>query len=286
MLFDRGGQEVAPVTTAGAYRHPRFSPDGQRIVVEATEPGQINSNLWLFEPANHRSVKFTHGEAPDIAPTWSPDGRAIAFSSKRGARYEIYTKAVDVVTPETQLAGPEGDKIVEDWSSDGSSLVSTFPRNGLWISPMKDAARPRLFRPTEHSERWLAECSPDCQWIAYTSFESSPPEVFVEPVARSGARYQVSARGGTEPHWGANGRELFYMTPDSQIASVEVLAQGAEWRAGKVEKLFRVAAPESAKTSNYHVTADGQRFVVNTLLGYRPVPPVQVVVNWTTLLER
>lgn len=294
MLFDRGGQEVAPVTSVGAYRHPRFSPDGQRIVVEAIEPGSINPNLWLFEPANHRSVRFTHNDAPDIAPTWSDDGREIAFSSKRGSRYEIYTKAVDVVTPETplsgpegdKLAGPEGDKIVEDWSPDRSSLVSTIPRNGLWISPMKDAARPGLFRPTAHSERWMAEFSPDGQWIAYTSFESSPPEVFVEPVARTGARYQVSVRGGAEPHWRADGRELFYLTPDSQIAAVEVLAQGAEWKTGSVQKLFRVAVPEFAGISDYHVTADGQRFVVNTLLAYPPVPPVQVVVNWTSLLVR
>jgi hypothetical protein len=74
--------------------------------------------------------------------------------------------------------------------------------------------------------------------------------------------------------------------PDRQIAAVEVLAQGPEWKTGKVQKLFRVAVPESAGTSDYHVTADGQRFVVNTLLAYPPVPPVQVVVNWTALLVR
>lgn len=150
---------------------------------------------------------------------------------------------------------------------------------------MKDPARPVLVRTTSDPERWLAEFSPDGQWIAYSS-GSNPPDVFVEPVVRTGARYQVSVRGGAEPHWRANGRELFYITPDSQIASVEVLAQGAEWKTGRVQKLFRVAVPEFAGTSDYHVTADGQRFVVNTLLAYPPVPPVEVVFNWTSLLGR
>jgi eukaryotic-like serine/threonine-protein kinase len=231
-------------------------------------------------------VRFTHGDAPDIAPTWSPDGRVIAFSSKRGSRYEIYTKAVDVVAPETQLPGPDGDKIVEDWSPDGLSLVSTFQRSGLSVSPLKAPRSPVLIRPTSSVDRWLAEFSPDGQWIAYTSCESNPPDVFVEPVVRSGARYQVSVRGGAEPHWREDGRELYYLTPDSQIASVEVAARGTEWRTGRVEKLFRVAVPEYGGTSDYHVTADGKLFVVNTILGYRPVPPVQVVVNWTALVAR
>ena len=284
MLYDRSGRQVAPVTSAGAFRHPRFSPDGQRIVAEAIEPGEINANLWLFEHSTHRSAKFTHDAAPDIAPTWSPDGREIAFSSKRGSRYEIYTKAVDVVAPETQLPGPDGDKIVEDWSSDKLSLVSTFQRSGLWVFPLSGPAGPQLIRSTVSAERWLAEFSPDRQWIAYTSLESNSPDVFVEPVVRSGARYQVSVRGGAEPHWREDGRELYYMTPDSQIASVEVAARGTEWRTGKVEKLFRVAVAEYGGTSDYHVTADGKLFVVNTILGYRPVPPVHVVVNWTALL--
>jgi len=285
-LYDRSGRQVAPVTSAGAFRHPRFSPDGQRIVAEAIEPGEINANLWLFEYSTHRSANFTHDAAPDIAPTWSPDGREIAFSSKRGSRYEIYTKAVDVVAPETPLPGPDGDKIVEDWSSDRLSLVSTFQRSGLWVSPLGAPAVPLLIRPTASAERWLAEFSPDGKWIAYTSFESNPPDVFVEPVGGSGARYQVSVRGGAEPHWREDGRELFYITPDSQIASVEVTARGTAWRTGRVEKLFRISVADYAGPSDYHVTADGKLFVVNTILAYRPVPPVQVVVNWTALVAR
>jgi eukaryotic-like serine/threonine-protein kinase len=286
VLRDRTGRELMPVTSVGAFRHPRFSPDGQRIVAEVIEPGDVNANLWLFEPRNHRSMRFTNSEAPDIAPTWSPDGREIAFSSKRGSRYEIYTKAVDVVTPETQLPGPDGDKIVEDWSPDRLSIVSTFQRSGLWIAPLKDPAHPVLLRPTLSAERWLAEFSPDGQWIAYTSFESNPPDVFVEPVTRTGARYQVSVRGGAEPHWRADSRELFYLTPDGQIASVEVPAPGTEWRTGKVQRLFRATVSDFAVTSDFDVTADGQQFVVNTLIGHQPVPPVQVLFNWTALLVR
>ena len=67
--------------------------------------------------------------------------------------------------------------------------------------------------------------------------------------------------------------------------SVDVAASGT-WRAGKPRELFRVSTPEPAGSSNYHVTADGQTFVVNTILSYLPLPPIQVVVNWTGLLKQ
>ncbi len=158
-----------------------------------------------------------------MTPSWSPDGREIAFSSKRGSRYEIFTKAIDDVSPEQLRPGPDGDKYVEDWTVDGA-LVETVMRNGLWRAPLEAGRLPSLIRETASADRWLAEVSPDGRWIAYTSSEFGAPEVYVEPVARSGARvrHKVSAQGGAEPHWRHDGRELFYLTADGYVASVAV----------------------------------------------------------------
>ena len=91
----------------------------------------------------------------------------------------------------------------------------------------------------------------------------------MEPADRSGAQYQVSTQGGAEPHWRGDGRELFYLTLDKTIVSVDVAASGT-WHAGKPHELFRVSTPGPTGSSNYHVTADGQTFVVNTILAYLP----------------
>ncbi|MBI3303706.1 MAG: hypothetical protein HYZ72_16700 [Deltaproteobacteria bacterium] len=37
---------------------------------------------------------------------------------------------------------------------------------------------------------------------------------------------------------------------------------------------------------HYDVTADGQRFLVNTLVEDRPAPPITVLLNWTAGLKR
>lgn len=286
MLVDRTGAEIKAVAPIGAYRHPRFSPDGQRIVVESLDPETANADLLLFDLNRLMSSRITKNAVPDVAPSWSPDGREIAFSSKRGTRYEIYTKLVDEGTPEKLRPGPEGDQIVESWLPDSSSVVATVIRSGLWLVPLESGRQPSLIRATSSFDRWLAEVSPDGKWIAYTSFEFGEPEVFVEPVGRSGAQWQVSAHGGAEPHWRGDSRELFYLTLDGHVASVDVTPVGATWQARKARVLFRVSVPEAAGTSDYHVTADGRRFVVNTILGYPRVPSVQVAVHWTNLLGR
>ncbi len=285
ILFDRHGEETRIVASNGTYRSPRFSPDGRRIVAERLEPDSLNADLWMFEYARGMAARFTTSEGPDIAPTWSPDGREVAFSSKRGSRYHVFTKAVDVIAEEKRQPGLDGDNIVEDWSPDGKSILTTVIRNGLWHTPLDSQSKPSLIRPTSLLDRWLAEFSPDGRWIAYTSYASGDAEVYVEPADSSGAQYQVSTQGGAEPHWRGDGRELFYLTLDKTIVSVDVAASGT-WHAGKPHELFRVSTPGPTGSSNYHVTADGQTFVVNTILAYLPLPPVQVIVNWTGLLKR
>jgi hypothetical protein len=113
--------------------------------------------------------------------------------------------------------------------------------------------------------------------------------VYVERLDRSGAapsvRHLVSARGGAEPHWRRDGRELYYLTADGYVAAVAVTV-GENLDPQKPRVLFRATVPDPANTSDFHVTQDGKTFVVNTIVGYAPVPPVHVVVNWPALLAR
>ena len=289
LIQDEAGARIGPISPVGAYRHPRFSPDGEKIVVESQEAGNLNPDLLLFNLVRGGTTRLTKNDAPDVAPAWSPDGREIAFSSKRETRYDVYTKTLDDATPEKLVLGFDGDKFVEDWATDRSLVLSVL-RSGLWMAPTTDGGKtpPTLIRPTSSPDRWLAEGSPDGNWIAYTSGEGDDREVYVEPLHGSQARtqYLVSTGGGFEPHWRADGREIFYLTTDGRLASVAVTPTGDTLVLEKPRILFRAIVPSPGITSNFHVTGDGKRFVVNTLLGYPPVPPVHVVVHWTGLLER
>lgn len=281
-LHDRRGRALEVLTPTGFYRHPRFSPDGQRIAVERLETGDANPDIWLYDRVRQSFTKFTTHEAPDVRPTWSPDGRRIAFSSRRGTYYDIYTKTVDGTDPERAVDTSPGDKLVEHWAK-GDRLLVTVVRSGLWMRPFGGGER-TLIRPSGTADTFQAELSPDGRWLAYVTTESGIAVVYVEPVPATGERWLISTRGGAEPHWRGDGRELFYLALDGSVMSVEVPA-GGEWRASNPVWLLQANVLEPFGTSDLAVSPDGEHMVVNTLLGEGPVPPIQVVVNWSELLR-
>jgi hypothetical protein len=54
-----------------------------------------------------------------------------------------------------------------------------------------------------------AQISPDGQWLAYTTNDS-------------GGIWPVTAKGGSEPRWRGDGRELYYLAPDGKLMAVPV----------------------------------------------------------------
>lgn len=283
MLFDRGGGLQRSLTKPGFFRHPRFSPDGTRIATEGVEGDLQDPDLWVLGPSD-RATRFTSHAGPDVRPAWSPDGRRLAFSSKRGTSYDIYVKALDVLEDERVLWKSEADKLVEDWSPDGAALSVTVLRSGLWRYPIDTTQKPTLIRPSFNAETWQSEFSPDGRWLAYMSTESGRAEVYVEPVPANGARWQVSANGGAEPHWRRDSGELFYLTIDQWIAAIAVPVTGS-WSLTAPTRLFKVTVPELLGGSDFSVGPDGH-FVVNVRQSDQAIPPVEVVVNWTDLLNR
>jgi Tol biopolymer transport system component len=283
MLFDGRGRELRALAPTGHYGHPRFSPDGRRVVVEKVDGDERNVDLWLYDIERDGASRLTSDPAPDVRPVWSPDGKRVVFASKRGAFYDLYTKTVDTTEAETLLAGGPSDKFVEHLSADGRFLTATVLRSGLWIFPFDSAAKSWMFRAGERGATWQSEFSPDARWIAYTSQESDSPEVYVEPFPATGARWQVSTHGGGEPHWRKGDRELVYRSPHGILMAV---AGAGGWEMSRPTELFHINVPDMFGSGDYTVSPEGDRFVVNTFIADSVVPPIDVVVPWTALLKR
>jgi len=61
-------------------RHPRWSPDGTKILFESTRSG--SSQLWIIEPfAGGEATQLTTISTGASTGIWSPDGKHIAFVS-------------------------------------------------------------------------------------------------------------------------------------------------------------------------------------------------------------
>jgi Tol biopolymer transport system component/DNA-binding winged helix-turn-helix (wHTH) protein len=80
--------------------------------------------------------RLTFDAGLQFGPTWSPDGRFVAYSSDRGGKFDIWVQQVGTITP-VKITTRPGDNWQPDWSPDGNQIVfrSEGEGGGLMIVP-------------------------------------------------------------------------------------------------------------------------------------------------------
>ncbi len=183
-----------------------ISPSGARAVFEAR--GEI-----FTVPAEKGDVRnLTHTPAvADRDPSWSPDGKSIAFFSDESGEYELHivdqsglasVKKINLGNPPSFFYGPL-------WSPDSKKIAYTDKRLNVWYVDVEKGVpvkvtTDRYDDPTSTmNESW----SPDSKWLTYSKFlENHLRTVFVYSLETgkesqitdgiSDARYPVFDRGG------------------------------------------------------------------------------------------
>jgi dipeptidyl aminopeptidase/acylaminoacyl peptidase len=224
-LLDRLGGEAARVTAyPGGVSDYDWAPDSRRLVLVVKDPpaepaaddsakrprpividrfkfkedeiGYLEhrrNHLHLFDLATRQGSLLTPGDFDEAMPSWSPDGKAIAFTSKRGADPDRGRNWDIFVMPPT----PGGDirQLTTFEGSDGDPYYGSRP---AW--------------------------SPDGKWIAY--LQGGDPKLIYYGVERLTV---VPAAGGParvvspdldrwvgEPRWSPDGKSIFFLLEDDR----------------------------------------------------------------------
>jgi Tol biopolymer transport system component len=128
--------------------------------------------------------------------------------------------------------------------------------------------------------------SPDGKWLAYANNETGRLEIYIQPFPSGAGRWQVSTAGGVRPNWRKDGKELyFFKEDDQQIMAVDVRANGASLQLGTPHALFK-ASTVSDLTGPYTVSADGKKFVMNTVPPQAATEPLTLITNWPADLKQ
>lgn len=128
------------------------------------------------------------------------------------------------------------------------------------------------------------QVSPDGRWIAYQSTESGQLEVYATPFPGPGPRIAVSANGGTDPLWSADGRELYYTKGHSMMAVT--VTPGPTLSVGAPRVLFAGRyRPGSNSVTPFSVSKDGRFLRIQQAEPDRPVTRIEVVLNWFSQLK-
>ena len=291
LWLDRSGREVGSLGAEGDLANPRISPDGKRVALDITDHQSGNVDVWIYQSSGGVATRLTSDPAIDAGPIWSPDGERIAFMSLRRSHPDIYQRSSSGVGSDEAVLASDRTKYLTDWSPDGRFIlyraVDATTNLELWALPVGGAGKPIPFLKETFGVS-LGQFSPDGRWVAYASNESGKWEIAVAPFPGPGGNWKVSTAGGSEPRWRRDGKELYYLAPDGKLMAVDVKA-GATFEAGVAKPLFPIRRREPISASDlfsYDVSADGQRFLVDTDTGDVTSAPLTAIVNWTAGLKK
>jgi len=287
--IDRSGRVAGTLGDPGAIADLHLSGNGLWAAVSMSGRSDDQHDIWLFDVGRGVRTRLTSDEADDTAPFLSTDGSRLLYSSRRGAAKAVYLKPVGGTgAPERLLEDPR-DKRVQDWSPDGQHLLywqfGGTSSLDVWTLALQGDRTPVPVINSAASESRSA-FSPDGRFVAYESSESGRPEVYLLPFPPVGRGRPISATGGRNPHWRADGQEIFFLG-DAGVMRAAVTRSASGLEIGVPEPLFELASrlgsrwPQmlSAQVNLYNVTPDGQRFLF-ALPQDRSQETVTLVVNW------
>jgi TolB protein len=130
---------------------PRFSPDGQKIIMSLSEGS--STNLYTMDLRSRATTRLTDTSAIDTAPSYSPDGSRICFESDRGGSQQIYVMGAHGGDAK-RISFSGGRYSTPVWSPKGDYIAFTKQNGGNFsIGVMKtDGSGERILTEGFHNE--------------------------------------------------------------------------------------------------------------------------------------
>ena len=195
-----------------SYRNsgPIFSPDGKKVAYHVTRVGG-GADIWLLDPDGKNATQLTTDPAPDMRPSWFPDGEQIAFQANRQGKTLILS--IDRKSgKERTLFEPAQDLTFPRISPDGKQLAFNSKKSGttnIWVASIESGAVKQLTFDTEASgfPCW----SPDGQFLAFEVKRGDNTNVAIMPSAGGQVVELTSDQGQSWPHsWSPDGDKIAF----------------------------------------------------------------------------
>ncbi|MEN6534432.1 MAG: hypothetical protein ABFD60_10675 [Bryobacteraceae bacterium] len=229
-----------PYGESGSATLWQIPPAGGRAPEMASPAGEVGSLVTISRQGDKMAwvrgyvdqeiyrvdldeMKAGSGSAVRIAPSTraefdvevSPDGRRLAFVSRRSGSTEVWVSSADGSSPNqlTSFGGPH--VTTPNWSPDGFWIAfdARVKENADIYMVSARGGQPRCLTK-ETSTDSLPAWSGDGKWIYFTSDRSGEPQIWKMPV-EGGAAVQLTRQIGVASSESSDGAFVYYMKPRS-----------------------------------------------------------------------
>jgi Tol biopolymer transport system component/imidazolonepropionase-like amidohydrolase len=180
-----------------------LSPDRTTLVID------LQGGLWTLPVGGGTAKRITDEYGDARQPSWSPDGKRIAFQGYRDGTWRIFSIAADGSDAKALTSGPFDDR-EPAWSPDGSKIAFASDRSGNYDVWVLDVANGRTTQITKHDANdFQPAWSADGRELAFVSNRTPSPGVYATTL--DGRERMVAGSAGNvgAPSWSADGRVAF-----------------------------------------------------------------------------
>ena len=173
--------------------------------------------LQVADSDGYNPQNVLESDEPIMSPSWSPDGKSLAYVSFESKRPEIFIQHL-ATARRTKVSGFSGLNSAPSWSPDGKFLVLVLSKDGSPDIYTLNTASKRLKRLTTHrSIDTEPVWTPDGRSIIFTSDRSGSPQL-----------YQIGVDGGKPRRitFEGNYNAAPSQSPDGRYISMVHVSQG------------------------------------------------------------